>query len=30
MVSGPFPWEAPDKVVTVMPVERSNSGRTCR
>lgn len=28
MVSGPFPWEAPDRVMTVMPVERSNSGRT--
>jgi len=30
MVSGPFPWEEPERVVTVMPVERSNSGRTCR
>ena len=28
IVSGPFPCDAPDPVVTLMPVERSNSGRT--
>src|SRR5688572_14105440 len=30
MVSGPFPCDAPDSVVTLMPLERSNSGRSSR
>src|SRR6516164_899587 len=29
IVCGPTPWEAPDVVVTLMPLVRSNSGNSC-